>query len=184
MIKWLAGICLLVSLHACKNDMRDVMRLPSNQLAPSQVGDSITLLYSDTSRLRVMLQANRMLVFTKNTREPMRILPKGVFVTFFDNKGHISATLRANYAVHYEMTKRMEAKYKVEVVNTKGEKLETERLVWNEATERISTDAPIKITTGNEVIRGVGFESNQDFTNYQIHQVTGVFHLAEETIKQ
>lgn len=185
MLKWWSGITLVLVMHACTNDMRDVMRLPRNQLAPSQVGDSVTLLYSDTSHLRVMLQANRMLVFTKNTREPMRILPNGVFVTFFDNKGAVSATLRSNYAVHYEMTKRMEAKYKVEVVNLKGEKMETERLVWDEATEKISTDAPVKITTGNEVIRGIGLESNQDFSRYQIHQVTGVFHLEEEQpIKQ
>lgn len=63
--------------------------------------------------------------------------------------------------------------------------METERLVWDEATEKISTDAPVKITTGNEVIRGIGLESNQDFSRYQIHQVTGVFHLEEEQpIKQ
>jgi len=176
--------CLVVwlGLNACTNDMREVMRLPSNQLSPSQVGDSITLMYSDTSHLRVMLQASRMLVFTKNTREPMRILPKGVYVTFFDNDGAISATLRANYAVHYEMTQVMEAKYNVVVVNLKGEKLETERLVWNEATKKISTDAPVRISTGEQVIKGVGLESNQDFSEYKIKQVTGVIQLKEEPI--
>jgi len=157
--------------------MKDVMALPRNKLSPSQVGDSVTMLYTDSAQLKIMLKANRMLMFDKNVSEPMTVLPKGVFVTFFDEEEKVSATLKANYGVRYDHSKRMEAKYAVEVVNRNGEKLETERLVWNEVTKKIYTDARVTITRANERIEGVGMESNQDFTEYQMKKVTGSFQL-------
>ena len=71
-------------LFSCTNDLKDVMALPRNELSPSQIGDSITMLYTDSSQLKVMLKANRMLVFDKNVSEPFKILPNTFFVTFFD----------------------------------------------------------------------------------------------------
>src|SRR5690606_4116423 len=118
-----------------------------------------------------------MLMFDKNVTEPFTVMPKGVFVTFFDEDEKVSATLRANYGVRYDVSKRMEARYAVEVVNKEGTKLETEKLIWNENTQRIYTDAPVKITTATEVITGHGMESNQDFTQYELKKVTGTFRL-------
>jgi len=165
---------------SCTNDLKDVMALPINKKSPSQVGDSVTMLYTDSAKLKIMLKANRMLMFDKNVKEPLTILPKGVFVTFFDDAEKVSTTLRANYGVRYDLSKRMEAKYAVEVVNKTGEKLETERLIWDEQNKRIYTDAFVKITTATEVIRGKGMESNQDFTKYQIKQVTGTIQLKND----
>ena len=139
---------LALILTACTNDLKDVMALPRNELSPSQVGDSVTMLYTDSSQLKIMVKANRMLVFDKSVKEPLTILPKGVFVTFFDEHEKVSATLKANYGIRFDATKRMEARYAVEVVNKKGEKLETEKLIWDEKTHRIYTDAFVKITTG------------------------------------
>jgi LPS export ABC transporter protein LptC len=171
---------LLFFMNACTNDLKDVMALPGNKKSPSQIGDSVTMIYTDSAQLKVMLKANRMLLFDKNVSEPFTVLPKGVFVTFFDEDEKISSTLRADYGVHYELSKRMEARYGVEVVNTRGEKLETERLVWDEKSKRIYTDAFVKITTATEVIRGKGMESNQDFTKYEIKQVTGTLQLKND----
>ena len=156
------------------------MALPRNRLSPSQVGDSVTLLYTDSAMLKIMLKANRMLIFDKNVKEPLTILPKGLFVTFFDEEEKVSATLKANYGIRYDNTRRMEARYAVEVVNKKGEKLETEKLVWDEVGKRIFTDAFVTISTGKEVIMGQGMESNQDFTKYEIKKVTGQIQLKND----
>ena len=153
------------------------MALPGNKKSPSRVGDSITLLYTDSAKLKIVLKANRMLNFTKNVTEPFTILPKGVFVTFFDNDEKVSSTLKANYGIRYDLSQKMEAKYKVEVVNKSGEKLETEKLTWDEAHKTIYTDAFVKITTADQVIMGKGLTSNQDFTKYEMKQVTGTIKL-------
>jgi len=156
------------------------MALPRNDLSPSQIGDSVTMLYTDSSHLKIMLKANRMLIFNKNVTEPFTVLPKGVFVTFFDEEEKVSATLKADFGVRYDVSKRMEVKYAVEVVNREGVKLETEKLIWNELTKKIYTDAHVKITTATEIIRGVGLESNQDFTKYQLKKLTGTIQLKND----
>jgi LPS export ABC transporter protein LptC len=173
-------VILSLWCFACTNDLKDVMALPKSSLTPDQEGDSVTMLYTDSAKLRLMVKANRMLVFSKNVKEPFTVLPKGVFVTFFDEDEKISATLKADFGVRFDLSRRMEARYAVEVVNKKGEKLETEKLVWDERTERIYTDAFVKITTGKEVIMGKGMESNQDFTKYEIKQVTGQFQVKQD----
>lgn len=175
--KFIIFILGAMLLNSCTNDLQDVMKLPKNKLSPTQVGDSITMLYTDSSQLKIMLKANRMLMFQKNVSEPFTVLPKGVFVTFFDEHEKVSATLKANYGVRYDVTRRMEVKYAVEVLNVNGEKLETEKLVWNEITKKIYTDAFVKITTKKEIIMGQGMESNQDFTKYQLKKVTGTIQL-------
>ena len=153
--------------------MKEVMILPKKELRPSQVGDSVTLLYSDSTQLKVVLKANRMLIFNKNVTEPYTLLPKGLFVTFFDDQEKVSATLKANYGIRYDIKKQMEVKYAVELINKDGTKLETEKLIWNEVTQRIYTDVFVKITNRKEIIMGTGMESNQDFTKYEIKHVTG-----------
>lgn len=164
---------------SCTNDLKDVMALPRNELSPSQIGDTIIMLYTDSAELKVMLNANRMLVFNKNVTEPFTVLPKGFFVTFFEDD-KISATLKGNYGVRYDITRLMEAKYAVEVVNKDGVKLETEKLIWNERTKKIYTDAHVKITTATEIIQGIGLESNQDFTKYQLKKLTGTIQLQDD----
>lgn len=166
-----------MSLMTCTNDMKEVMILPKKELRPSQIGDSITLLYSDSSHLKVVLKANRMLIFNKNIKEPYTLLPKGLFVTFFDDQEKVSATLRANYGIRYDLKKQMEAKYAVELINKDGTKLETEKLIWNEVTQKIYTDAFVKITNRKEIIMGTGMESNQDFTKYEIKHITGQIQI-------
>jgi LPS export ABC transporter protein LptC len=162
---------------ACTNDMKEVMTLPKKELRPSQIGDSVTLLYSDSTQLKVVLKANRMLIFNKNVTEPYTLLPKGLFVTFFDDQEKVSATLKANYGIRYDIKKQMEVKYAVELINKDGTKLETEKLIWNEVTQRIYTDAFVKITNRKEIIMGTGMESNQDFTKYEIKHVTGQIQI-------
>ncbi len=173
-------VLILVTGSSCTNDLRDVMALPKTQLSPNQVGDTVTMLYTDSAKLKIMVAANRMLVFTDNVSEPFTILPKGVFVTFFDENEKVSATLKANYGVRYENSKRMEVKYAVEVINAEGTKLETERLVWDENSKRIYTDAFVRITTATEIIMGKGMESNQDFSKYELKQVTGQIQLKND----
>jgi LPS export ABC transporter protein LptC len=173
-------IAITLFFGSCTNDLKDVMALRQNKNSPSQIGDSVTLLYTDSSQLKIILKANRMLVFSKNVPEPFTVLSKGLFLTILDDEEKISTTLKANYGVRFDLSRRMEAKYAVEVINREGKKLETEKLIWDEKNKRIYTDAFVKITTDKEIITGKGLESNQDFTKYQLKEVTGTIQIKND----
>ena len=63
--------------------------------------------------------------------------------------------------------------------NIQGELFETEHLFWNQREEKIYSDSLIKITEANYIITGVGFESNQEMTRYQVKNTTGVIPVEE-----
>ena len=71
----------------------------------------------------------------------------------------------------------MIARDNVVLVSNKSEKLETEKLVLNEQKEKVYTNDKVIITTKNEVIQGVGFESSLDFSDYKLSKITGVIDL-------
>jgi hypothetical protein len=74
----------------------------------------------------------------------------------------------------------MTARNDVVVINKKGEKLNTEELIWDEQREQIYSNAFVKITTDDEIIMGNGLESNQTFTDYTVKHITGSIKVKTE----
>ena len=168
-----------IILWSCQTDRNEVLALGKKTIVPSQTGKDITMLYSDSTILKIKLQAPQMQIFDKGVKEKMTVLPKGVFIIFYNEKGKQESTLKADYGVRYEASKRMEVKYNVEVVSAKGEKLNTEQLVWDEQTKKIKSDKFVKITRASEIIMGNGLIANQDLTQYEIKEITGTIRLEE-----
>jgi LPS export ABC transporter protein LptC len=158
------------------------MALKAPKVRPSQQGKDVTVLYTDSARLRVVVKAKKMLTFDKNVSEPFTVMPEGVLINFYNENEKLQTTLKANYGINYHTTRRMEVKYAVEVVNKNGEKLNTEHLIWDENSKKIISDVFVKITTGKEIIMGNGLESNEDFTQYHIKEVTGTLKLNKDDI--
>jgi hypothetical protein len=52
--------------------------------------------------------------------------------------------------------------------------METNTLNWDNTRELIHTKDYIVIKTTKETIRGYGFESNLDLTDYKIYKVSGI----------
>ena len=153
------------------------MALAVPKVSPTQQGKGITMIYSDSARLKMVMKAPQMLTYDKNVKEPFTLLPAGLTMGFYTKEEKLEATLSANYGIHYPQRKRMEVKYNVVVVNKNGETLNTEHLIWDEVTKKIHSDAFVKITTAKEIIMGNGFESNEDLTQYVIKDVTGTIQL-------
>ena len=104
-------------------------------------------------------------------------MPSGLSAKFYNDEMQITSTLDADYGIRYEDEQRMEAKKNVVVVNEKGEKLNTEHLIWYERKEKLLSDDFVKITTKDEIIFGNGFEANQNFTKYRIFNIKGTISL-------
>ena len=58
--------------------------------------------------------------------------------------------------------------------SARNEIIETTQLTWNIRTKKIYTDKSIKIRTPDNIIYGVGFDSDEDFSNYTIRKVNGI----------
>ena len=78
----------------------------------------------------------------------------------------------------------MELKGNVEVLSQNGDKFNTELLFWHEKEKRIYSDKFIRIEQEDKILTGYGFESNQELTEYQIFNNTGIFTIKDEVPTQ
>jgi len=169
-------VLLSIASIGCENDIEKVKLVTSKDRTPVEHATGLNIVYSDSSEMKVRVVAKLMNRY--QGEDPYTEMPEGVKVEFFDKDLKPSTTMTAKRAVKREKAQQMEAFGNVEVVNAKGEKLNTEHLVWNEITKKISSEEFVKITTPDKIIYGKGFESNQDFTSYRIFKITGTINIS------
>ena len=167
-----ASLFIAVSmLYACENDKAEIERVTERRDGPAEVIHNLETLYSDSGIVKVKVTAPLLERFTGEN--PRSELPKGIYIEFFNDSLKVISHLKARYAIQDLRERTWEAREDVVVVNQKGEQLNTEKLVWDERKELLSSDRFVKITTPEEIIFGEGFEANQDFSRYRIFNVKG-----------
>lgn len=169
------GILPAFIFFSCTNDMEKVEKISSKKQIPVESSKNVEILYSDSAQIRVKVIAPEMDRY-QHPEEYIE-LPSGIEVLFFDTQMDTSSNLKADYAIRQIKEQKMEARGNVEVINNRKEKLNTEKLIWDETQRKIYTDAFAKITTENEIIYGNGFEANEDFTQYRIFNIKGIIDL-------
>ncbi len=168
---------------SCENDIAIVNTITSEaeKKLPLESSKNVEFIYSDSAFVRARLKAP--LINRYAGIKPYLELPTGMNIVFFQEDKKEQTNLTANYGIGYDngsgVMEKMEAKGNVIVINEKGEKLNTEHLIWNTFTKKIYTDAFVKITTKDQVIWGDGMEADQDFSEYQIKNVQGEIDIKD-----
>ena len=103
-------------------------------------------------------------------------------IAVFDPQGRPGSKLTARRGTIWPATRRMVVYDEVVFTNSKGERLETEQLTWEQDSARVRTDKAVRVARGEDVIHGQGLDAAEDFSSYVIRKVTGVLHLKEDTL--
>ena len=167
-------------MSSCETDIATVNKLTGEYAASAETGKDIDVIYSNQGRVKAKLTAPTMMRF--RTKEPYTELPDGLKIVFFDPGGQVESQLTAGYGISYEKSDEMKVRNNVEAISVKGDKLNTEELIWNQKTQKIYSEKFVKITTRDEIIFGDGFESNQDLTNYKISKIRGTIRLKDDPL--
>ncbi|MBL7684171.1 MAG: LPS export ABC transporter periplasmic protein LptC [Flavipsychrobacter sp.] len=163
----------LVLFAACKNDPKEIDALVTKGAQQEDKAEEVTILYSDNGHMKMRLFAKE---FVKNdvAKPPYTDMRKGIRVEFYDDSMNVESTLTARYARYYEKQGNILIRDSIVIVNKKGEKLNTEELVWNQSAKKLFTEKFVKITTASQVMYGDGLEANEDFTWYRILNPKGI----------
>ncbi len=138
--------------------------------------DSVETLYSDSSVVRVRLEAAKQMEFKSGDQQ----YPKGIFIIFYEVDGKKSSTLEANHAVYNKAEDLYTATGNVIVKSyIKKEQLNTEELKWKRNEERIFTDKFVTIETEDDIHMGEGMTAKQDFSSWKILKPTGEMIIKE-----
>ena len=150
----------------------------------------VTTLISDSGVTRFRITSRQWLVFDK-AKPSYWEFPEGIYLEQFDKSLNTSATLRSDYAYYDDQAEIWHLTGNVFATNVNGEHFETPELYWSQKEERVYSDSAITITqpptpaaiqakgdaARGTVIKGIGFESNQEMTKYTIRRPTGIFPI-------
>jgi LPS export ABC transporter protein LptC len=170
---------MLFLIFACENEVAKVQSLTLDERIPMEVQENFTLMYSDSTFLRMELKAPLAESYPQ-LEIPQREFKKGIKVRFLNDLGMESSSLQSDYALQMVNKDLWEARGNVIVINKKGERLNTEMLFWDNRKEIIYSDEFVKITTPGEIIMGEGFQADQNFENYEINKVSGIINIEED----
>lgn len=155
----------LVSCGKKQEDLVDVKFDP--EITPSMVTDSVTTLISDSGMTRYKLIADTWQIFDK-AKDPFWYFPEGIFLERFDENLETEATILADTAWNFTNKKLWRLKGNVEITNLEGDEFRSDELFWDQGTAKVYSDKYIEIKRGALELKGYGFESNQEMTDYRI----------------
>jgi len=140
----------------------------------------VVMLVSDSGITRFRLETKEWYVFDEAT-EPYSFFPEKVRAEQFDTLFRIAASFDADTAYNFSRKKLWKFVGNVKVVNLEGEQFETSLLYWDEDSAKIYSDEFIRITKGEFVNTGIGFEANQTLTQYRIFNSKAEIPIEENT---
>ena len=165
-------------ISGCKNDLDEAKLVTSRANVNIEKGKDVIIQYSDHGNTKIKATAKTLTRF--NVEKPYLEFTDGIKMTFYSEDKAVGTTMTADYAVAVENSNLMTARKNVEVINAKGEKLNTEEIIWDEQKKIIYSNAFVKISTADEIIWGNGMEANEDFTDYVIKKVIGKVKVKTE----
>lgn len=176
-----AGVFALLAcalLTACKNDLDNVVAVEVPQAAPDRITTNAEYFLTDSGLVRNRLRAGRIAEWAV---EPQRTeMSEGLELTFYDSLGGTVSTLTARRGTILPKAKRMEVNEQVVVVNARGERLETEQLIWLQDSGKVVTDKAVRVEREGSIIHGMGLDANEDFSRYTVRRITGVLQVAQD----
>ncbi|MFM2254848.1 MAG: hypothetical protein RLZZ47_337 [Bacteroidota bacterium] len=181
MMRWGSLIALVVTaLMACSDAGKSTyIKKKKDTFASNEYAEKVTIEYTDSGRLRARV-FSPILTAVKSKRNPYLLMKKGLKVDFYDNKGALESYMTAEYGISYMEDKRVVVRRNVEILNIKGETLNTEELIWDQKTGTIRTDKFVKITGEDQITTGTGLISNQSFTDWEIINYAGTINLPND----
>ena len=169
-------LLLATFIFSCENEISKIKTLSSTEVLPSITAEDYEMLFSDSSVIQFKLQTP---VFIRHDvdKDPYTEFPKGMKIEKYDNKMNIISSITAEYAKNFDRDDRWEAKNNVVATNLNGDTLKTEYLIWDTKKQKIYSDQFVKFIRTDKTITGIGFESNQDFTEYKIKDIKGILYV-------
>lgn len=175
----ITAIVVLIFHSSCKGEPKEKLLAVecSDSLAVMSTFDVNTII-SDSGRISYKIIADEWRIFDKRN-PPHWAFEKGVYLEKFDRDMNVEATIKCDTAYYYSEQKIWKLISNVNIRNSNDEKFFTDLLFWNQETEKIYSDAYIRIEQTDQVTEGYGFSANQNLTIWQINNTKGIFSIEE-----
>jgi LPS export ABC transporter protein LptC len=153
---------------ACENNVNEVQAL-SARIGGIDVGKDVSIFISTDGKMTAKLMAPLMRKYLVDSGKMVEF-PNTLKVDFYKDSLHIESKLTANYANYKETENKVFLKDNVIVYNVLGDTLWCKEMIWDQVTNKFTTDKEVIVKQHNPIakIYGKGFEANQDLSDIHI----------------
>lgn len=178
-IQTLLVITLAISIAACNNDKEPTAPAIHNRNSlPIMSTSGVSKLISDSGIIRYKLISERWDVYDKTKPQRQDFL-EGIFMEKFDEHFKIEMYITADTAYWYDQN-LWELRGRVEVRKKDGTVFNATELYWNMGKHIVYSDKYVRIVTPTQELRGTGFRSDEELTDYEVKNSAGSFPVPEE----
>jgi len=153
---------------ACENNVNEVQAL-SARIGGIDVGKDVSIFISTDGKMSAKLMAPLMKKYLLDSGKMVEF-PNTLKVDFYKDSLHIESKLSANYANYKEAENKVFLRDNVVVYNVLGDTLWCKEMIWDQITNKFTTDKEVIVKQHNPIakIYGKGFEANQNLTDIHI----------------
>jgi LPS export ABC transporter protein LptC len=166
-IFFLIAMFLFCFSAGCREKKEFVNIVFDKELSYTMKTTEVLQFISDSGITRIKWEAKEWLVFDEAS-EPYQFFPEKIHAEKFDSLRQVEASFDADTAYYYSKKGLWKFIDNVKAVNFEGEQFETSLLFWDQNEKKIYSDQFIRITKGDFINTGIGFESNETLTQYRI----------------
>lgn len=165
----MAGMFFSALFTSCVNDLDEVRTITASDSTPDEVVNDMHTLYTDSGIVKFEIIATRM---EKFNAQNLTIFKNGFEVNFYKGKDEIEAHLEAEYGEMRQDEKLIIARNNVIFTNyIEKQTLKTEELFWLQSAKRLKTTKQFEVTSDNYYATGIGLDSDETFSDYEMHKV-------------
>lgn len=162
---------------SCQTDFKEVQQMGVINKGPLSIAENINTKYTDSGKLKSHLQSAKMLNFS-NRDFGFYEFPDGAVLDLFDDDNNKSNVI-SDYAIMFDETNLIDLRGNVVLHTHNNDTLFADQLYYDQEREWLFTNQPVRFRTKDQIINGNGFDSNRNFTNAQVLEVTGIVYLNE-----
>lgn len=168
--------------QSCENDLRVVQAFANPEKGPDISMINFETIYSDSAKVKGKLKAPELDRYDSEKKK-YNEFPKGLHVYFYNDSLKVNAEIVAKYAINYDKTGLWEARNDVVVTNTKGERLNTEQLFWDQKRKIIYTKKYCTVTqpNGDKNIGENGLQAKENFEDWNFFGASGTITVQNAT---
>lgn len=166
-------------LFSCGNPTSVIQQMAQDDTLSGIVAYDVVFYRSDSGIVQMELTAPVMVRQGSDTS--FLEFPEGFHATVFDRYHNMASEISADYGIHHNKEKLVEAIGNVVVENhQRGHKLMSDKLYWYQDTKMIHTRSKVRIIMPDKDISGDSLVSKEDFEEYSIYNGQAAFEVEDE----
>lgn len=164
----LTAVVTAFFFFSCKDNSENLVSFSYDpESVPTLITDSGTQLISDSGITRYKMIYDVWMVFDK-AKDPYWYFPEGLYLERFTPDFEIEAIVKSDTAWYFTEKNLWKLKENVHVENMEGEQFDSDELYWDRKNGRVYSESYIEIQQKESQMKGYGFESNEQMTDYRI----------------